>query len=54
MLLRASLFFHNWKAKLGSLALATVLWLVIRHSVNYGPSQPTPPVPATPEALPRE
>lgn len=25
---------HNWKIKLGSLLLASVVWYVIQHSVN--------------------
>ena len=49
-----SLLFHNWRAKLGSLALAIVLWLVIRRSVQYAPSLPTPLNPPPTEAAPRE
>ena len=46
---------HAWRAKLLSLAVATLLWLFIRHSINYSPGlrapvlpPPPPPVVATP------
>ena len=47
-----SIFVHNWRAKLASLAVATVLWLVIRHGIAYAPSLPPPPPlqPAVPVA----
>lgn len=43
-----AIFVHNWRAKLASLAVATILWLVVKHGIarTYGPS-PLPP-PATP------
>lgn len=50
---RPSILFHHWKAKLGSLALAIVLWLVIHQSINRA----TPPAHAAPgntEAVPKE
>ena len=36
---------HEWRAKLMSLALATLLWLFLRHSINYSPAPPSFPVP---------
>ena len=53
MAVRTTLIFHNWRAKLGSLALAIVLWLIIRQSVNHSAIPvATPPPPS--EAVPRE
>ena len=49
-----ALLFHNWKAKIGALALATVLWLVIRHSIGYAPSLSLPSTPHPTESTPRE
>ncbi len=44
-----SVLTHEWRAKLMSLALATLLWLFIRHSINYSPLLPSPfPVPPPP------
>ena len=48
-----TLLLHNWRAKLGSLALAIVLWLVIRHSVPYAPSLSLPSNPIPTETVPR-
>ena len=45
--------FHHWKAKLGSLALAIVLWFVIHQSVKNA-AGPLPPTPPAAEAIPRE
>ena len=40
---------HNWRAKLGSLLVATVLWVVIKHGIAYAPSLPPPQIaPAAP------
>ena len=36
---------HEWRVKLTSLALATLLWLFLRHSINYSPAPPPFPVP---------
>ena len=47
-----TLLLHNWRAKLGSLALAIVLWLVIRHSVSYAPSLSLSPNPTPTEMVP--
>ncbi len=39
-------FTYNWRAKLASLALATVVWLVVKHGIAYAPAQqPPPPLP---------
>ncbi len=39
--IRARLF-HNWKAKLVTLALATVIWLLVRaHLDHSGPLRPS-------------
>ena len=45
--------FRNWRAKLGSLALAIILWLVIRRSVQYAPSLSLPLNPPPTETAPR-
>jgi hypothetical protein len=44
------IFVHNWRAKLCSLAVATVLWLVIKHGIAYAPSLPPPALPPPPAA----
>ncbi len=47
-----SLLTHEWRAKLVALALATLLWLFIRHSINYSPLLSSPfPVPPPPTHL---
>ncbi len=47
-----SLLTHEWRAKLMALALATLLWLFILHSINYSPAMPPPfPVPPPPAHL---
>ena len=52
---RESFFlFHNWRAKLGALALATVLWLVIRYRIVYTPARASTTSAPTLEAVPRE
>ena len=38
-------FFKHWRAKLASLVLATVLWLVIKHGIAYTPAPPPVPPP---------
>ena len=48
---------HSWRAKLGSLVLATLLWLFIRHSINYSPllrppGLPPPPAPVSATPMP--
>jgi hypothetical protein len=43
---------HNWRAKLGSLAVATVLWLVIKHGIAYAPNSPPPPLPPPAAPMP--
>ena len=39
---------REWRAKLMSLALATLLWLFLRHSINYPPALPPFPIPPPP------
>ncbi len=39
---------HEWRAKLMALVLATLLWLFIRHSINYTPTMPPFPLPPPP------
>lgn len=36
-------FFNHWRAKLGSLVLATVLWLVIKRGITHIPPAPSSP-----------
>jgi hypothetical protein len=36
-------FTYNWRPKLGSLVVATLLWLVIKHGIAYAPTLPPPP-----------
>ena len=38
-------FLNHWRAKLASLVLATVLWLVIKHGIAYSPALPSLPPP---------
>ena len=39
------IFSYNWRPKLASLAVATVVWLVIKHGIAYAPTLPPPPLP---------
>ena len=48
-----SVLTRQWRAKLMSLALATLLWLFLRHSINYSPAPPPFPIPPPPHGLPR-
>jgi hypothetical protein len=43
---------HNWRAKLASLVVATIVWLVVRHGIAYAPSLPPPPLPPVPAETP--
>jgi len=56
MRLTSRIFLNHWRAKLGSLLLATVLWLVIKHGIAYSPiltSPVAPPASVSPQnALP--
>ncbi|MBV9127948.1 MAG: hypothetical protein JO117_07665 [Verrucomicrobia bacterium] len=36
--------FHNWRAKVGSLLVATVVWFLIKRDISHPPSTLVKPV----------